>query len=136
LERASPVKLIGSALFLGTALNLFLDGRQALAAVERMRVVDWVSLAYLSMICTLVGYTLWYVVIRDADVNLAALTILVQPVFGVAAAVVFAGETMHWGQLWGSLVVVSGLWLGFGTRDREHPLEPRVPPAVEVEGRG
>ncbi|MFM1942122.1 MAG: hypothetical protein RI897_1104 [Verrucomicrobiota bacterium] len=136
LERASPVKLIGAALLLGTAVNLAVDGPRAMLAVERMTTVDWVSLAYLSAICTLVGYTLWYVVIRDADVNLAALTILVQPVFGVGAAVLFAGESMHWGQLWGSAVVVGGLWLGFGANDRVPSARAEVAPAAGVEGPG
>jgi drug/metabolite transporter (DMT)-like permease len=136
LERASPVKLIGAALLLGTAVNLLLDGPRAFAVVERMTFVDWASLAYLSVICTLVGYTLWYVVIRDADVNLAALTILVQPVFGVAAAVILAGESIHWGQLWGSLVVVAGLWLGFGASERSLPAATSVSPTAKAEGQG
>jgi len=113
LERCSPVKVIATALFLGSAMNLVADGPAALAKVPVMTATDWGCLAFLSLICTLVGYTLWYVVIRETDVNLAALTILVQPVFGVAAAAWFLGEALHWGQLWGALVVLAGLGLGF-----------------------
>jgi drug/metabolite transporter (DMT)-like permease len=113
LERCSPVKLIATALFLGSAVNLVADGPSALAKASVMTAADWGCLTFLSLICTLVGYTFWFVVIREADVNLAAMTILVQPVFGVATAAWFLGEALHWGQLWGTLVVLAGLGLGF-----------------------
>jgi len=113
LARCSPLKLIAVALFLGSAVNLVVDGHSALVKTPVLTLGDWGCLAFLSLVCTLVGYTLWYVVIREADVNLAALTILVQPVFGVAAAALFLGEALHWGQLWGTLVVLAGLGLGF-----------------------
>jgi drug/metabolite transporter (DMT)-like permease len=113
LQRCSPIKVIAAALFLGSAVNLVLDGPAALAKAPVLTASDWGCLGFLSLVCTLVGYTLWYVVIREAEVNLAALTILVQPVFGVAAASWLLGEALHWGQLWGTLVVIAGLGLGF-----------------------
>jgi drug/metabolite transporter (DMT)-like permease len=113
LDRCSPIKVIATALFLGSGLNLLVDGPSALAKAPLMTPADWGCLAFLALVCTLLGYTLWYVVIREVDVNLAALTILVQPVFGIAAAAWFLQETLHWGQLWGALVVLAGLGLGF-----------------------
>ena len=45
-------------------------------------------------------------------VNVAALTIFAQSVFGVAIAALWLGEKLHWGQLLGSLTIVAGLALG------------------------
>jgi drug/metabolite transporter (DMT)-like permease len=69
-------------------------------------------LGYLSLICTLAGYSLWWAVIREAEVNVAALTVLIQPIVGAAVAMLWLGELLSWGQLWGSLVIVAGLVIG------------------------
>jgi drug/metabolite transporter (DMT)-like permease len=65
------------------------------------------------------GYALWFVVIREAEVNLAALTIFVQPVVGVAVASIWLNESLRWGQLWGSLVIVAGLIVGLWRQARQ-----------------
>jgi drug/metabolite transporter (DMT)-like permease len=122
LEQTSPLKLVACSLFFGAAFNLPLDGAGALAAAPRLTAAHWASLAFLVVVCTLIGYTLWYVVIRDCDVNLAAMTILVQPVFGVPLAAWFLGESLHWGQLWGTVVILVGL--GIGLRRATRFLDP------------
>ena len=45
----------------------------------------------------------------DTEVNVASLTVFLQPVVGVVLAVALLGEKLHWGQLWGSLAIVLGL---------------------------
>jgi drug/metabolite transporter (DMT)-like permease len=122
-----PLRLIASSVFAGTAVNLILDGPAALAAIPRLTVGDWANLGYLALVCSLIGYALWLYVIRETDVNLAALTILAQPVFGVLAAAVLLSEPMHWGQAWGTMVILVGLCLGFTTG--RSPLDPRAPDA-------
>jgi len=42
----------------------------------------------------------------------AALTIFIQSVFGVAIAALWLEEKLHWGQLFGSITIVAGLTLG------------------------
>lgn len=127
LQRASPFKVTAVSIFFGAALNLLIDGPRTLANVHVLTLTDWSWLAFLTLICTLVGYILWYVVIRDCDVNLAALTILVQPALGVLAASWFLGEALHWGQLWGTLAILAGLVLGllrFGSPAAPDPGRP------------
>jgi drug/metabolite transporter (DMT)-like permease len=72
----------------------------------------WLLLLALAVICTAVGYSLWFIVIRDCPVNLAALTIFAQSVFGAAIAALWLGEKLHWGHLLGSATIVAGLVLG------------------------
>lgn len=120
LARASPLKIVAIALILGTVLNLVwgsvesaVTGREStFTKVLRLPATAWLTLLFLAVICTVIGYTLWYVVIRESDVSLAALTILVQPVFGVAIASRFLAESVHWGQLWGLAAIVAGLVCG------------------------
>ena len=116
LARCSPLKLLGASLVAGTAANLAVEA--ALGHASRYAMLGalpwtaWALFAYLALICTVVGYALWYVVIRETEVNVTALTVFVQPLAGLFLSIVFLGEKLHAGQLWGSLAIAIGLALG------------------------
>lgn len=123
VARASPMKVLALSLAVGTAANLMIDGSHTLAAASRMPVQTWLVVLGLALICTSFGYSFWFFVIREGDVNVAALTIFAQPVFGVALAKLWLDETLHWGQLWGSLTIVAGLVIGLSRQIRQVPRE-------------
>jgi len=110
--RASVMKMLAISLVIGTLANLLIDGSATITAAQALPAKGWVLLLCLSVICTAVGYTVWFVVIRDCPINVAALTIFAQSVFGVAIAALWLGEKLHWGQLWGSAAIVLGLVVG------------------------
>lgn len=112
VQRASVMKVLAIGSLSGTLINVLIDGRATLAAARTLPPAGWLGLAYLAIVCTVIGYAAWFVIIRQTDVNVAALTIFAQPVFGVALAALWLKEPLRWGQLWGSLVIVVGL--GFG----------------------
>jgi drug/metabolite transporter (DMT)-like permease len=112
IERAGMIKILTLALLFGMAANLLIDGRQTYEAVRAMPPHFWWMILYLATVCTAFGYSIWFVIIKETDVNLVALTIFVQPVAGVAIAAFWLHEPLHLGQLWGSLAIVAGLVLG------------------------
>lgn len=112
LERAGVTKVVAVALLGATVANLLIDGSKTLTAAQTLPIRSWLLLVYLALVCTVVGYSLWYVVIKEAPVSVVALTIFVQPVAGVAMAAAWLGEPLHWGQLWGSLAIAAGLAYG------------------------
>jgi drug/metabolite transporter (DMT)-like permease len=112
VQRASVMKVLAISLLSGTAMNLLIDGPRTLDAARALPLLGWLGIAYLAIVCTVIAYAAWLVVIRQTEVNLAAMTIFAQPVFGVALAALWLGEPLHWGQLWGSLTIAAGL--GFG----------------------
>lgn len=116
-----PMKVLTLALATGTLANLLIDGPTTFAAASRMPVQVWLVILALALICTAFGYGFWFLVIREGEVNVAALTIFAQPVFGVALARLWLGETLHWGQLWGSAVIVAGLLIGLSRQVRTVP---------------
>ena len=107
--RAGLLKVLALALGAGTVVNLCIDGARTLTAARAMPLNAWLLILYLAIICTLAGYALWFVVIRETEVNVTALTVFIQPVVGVMIASAWLGETLHWGQLWGSVAIVVGL---------------------------
>jgi drug/metabolite transporter (DMT)-like permease len=119
LRRAGLLKILATALVAGTVVNLVVDGPTTIRAAATMPPRAWLMLAYLSLICTVAGYALWFAVIRQTEVNVAGLTLFIQPVLGAAAAVVWLKESLHWGQLWGSLVILAGLIVGLNRPAKE-----------------
>ena len=128
LERAGLFKVVAVSLFCGTAVNLLLSGPGTVARMDTLSVTNWWTVAYLVVICTVVGYCVWYMVIRETDVSLAAMTILAQPVIGIGIAAITLGERPHWGQFWGSAAVAVGLVVGL-SRNRHTPA-PAGEPSV------
>ena len=112
IARASVMKTLTLSLVAGTVANLLIYGPQTLHAARTLPLQAWVLLFSLAIICTAIGYSVWFIVIRECPVNVAALTIFAQSVFGVAIAALWLHEKLHWGHLFGSLTIVAGLVLG------------------------
>jgi len=111
-SRAGSAKILAVGLFAAALANLLWDGEKTAAAALRLPLNAWLLLAYMAVVCTVLGYTLWLVVIKEADVNLVSMTIFVQPIAGVPLAALCLGEPLHWGQLWGCLAICAGLVVG------------------------
>ncbi len=110
--RASAMKTLTISLLVGTGANLLLDGARTFEAAHQVSGEGWVLLLALAIICTAIGYSVWLVIIRECPVNVAALTVFAQSVFGVLVAAVWLHEGLRWGQLFGCLVIIAGLVVG------------------------
>ncbi len=116
------MKILALVLIFGTMGNLLIDGPHTLKAALALPLRCWWLISYLSVVCTAFGYAFWFVVIRETDVNVAALTIFAQPLAGVALAAVWLHEPLHWGQFWGSLAIVIGLVIGLSRQLKPAPI--------------
>jgi drug/metabolite transporter (DMT)-like permease len=112
LGRVSPMKMLAVSLLAGTAVNLLIDGSATIAAAQTLPPRAWVLLLALAVVCTAIGYGLWFIIIRDCPVNVAALTVFAQSIFGVIIAALWLHERLHWGQVLGCLTIAAGLALG------------------------
>ena len=112
VARASVLKMLAISMLAGTATNLLIDGPSTLRLAQTLPPRAWLLLLGLSVICTVVGYTVWFVVIRDCPMNVAALTIFAQSVFGLSIAAIWVGEKVRWEQMLGGIAITSGLAIG------------------------
>jgi drug/metabolite transporter (DMT)-like permease len=110
--RAGVMRMLAISLGVGTLVNLLIDGPETFHAARALHAQAWMLLLALALICTAIGYTVWFVIIRDCPVNVAALTVFAQSVFGVALAALWLREQLHWGQFLGSIAIVTGLAWG------------------------
>jgi drug/metabolite transporter (DMT)-like permease len=127
VQRAGALRMLAISLAAGTVANLLIDGPATLATARTLSPRTWVLILAMAVICTAVGYGLWFIIIRDCPVSVAALTIFAQPVFGVALATGWLGEKLHWGHLFGSLVIILGLAVGLSRQIKSMPRAPKDP---------
>ncbi len=124
LVRAHPIKVLACAILAGTLVNLALDAGPVLRALPTLRPTDWLALAYLVVICTVVGYALWFYAVRDTPINLVALTVFVQPPAGVLFDLLLNGTPPRWSQLGGTICIALGLLVSLRRSPECRPSPP------------
>lgn len=131
VERWGIPKVTALALGAGTVANLIawlasLPGTTQ-PALPSLGTTAWVTLALLGILFTAFGYSVWYVVIRETPVSVAALTIYLQPLLGTGMACLFTNEKLHAGHALGAVAILGGLALGLASASQS----PQTPPAPQ-----
>jgi O-acetylserine/cysteine efflux transporter len=101
---------------------LFEDGQ--MEAIENAPPIVWMTVVYLGLVMTALGYAIWYQLLARHDVNQVMPFLLLLPVTAVAGGVLFLGETLTVYTVAGGALAIGGvaiinLWPG-GNRDRAH----------------
>src|SRR5579859_4040523 len=63
--RAGVMRMLAISLCVGTIVNLLIDGPKTIRAALVLSAQAWILLLALALVCTAIGYTIWFVVIRD-----------------------------------------------------------------------
>lgn len=91
--------------------------------------VAWAALLFLGLGCSALGYTYWTYLLRRTPVQVAALSLFLQPVIGSVLAYAFLNERPSRRTVAGALIVCSSLFLWVYTRKgtkRTPGSDPRV----------
>jgi drug/metabolite transporter (DMT)-like permease len=124
LARSDPVKVLASAIAAGSAVNLAVDAGAVGRALPTLQPEHWLALAYLVVICTVVGYILWFYAVREMPVNLVAVTVFMQPPAGVLFDLLLNGNAPRWSQLGGTACIALGLLISLRRRTRAALVRP------------
>lgn len=98
-----------------------------MAAVREAALIVWVSVAYLGLVMTALGYGMWFTLVRRHPVSQVAPFLLLLPLVSVVGGVVFLGETITVSTLIGGVIVLTGV----GSIVFEKPVRP-VPTEMGV----
>ena len=82
-----------------------------LTAVKQAGWTDWALIAYLGLIMTAIGYTLWYRLLQSTDMSRVGPVLLLLPVTTIASGVLFRGEMFDLTMAIGAIVVIAGVAL-------------------------
>lgn len=123
LAREEPLKITAVALGAACVANVGIlavtgDWRGA-AALDGL---DWWLLAvYLAGVCTVFGYTFWFVALRQDAVANVAITIFIQPIAGMAIAWLWVSETPTATQVAGAACVLAAVATTLFTKPKPAP---------------
>ena len=96
---------------------LFEGGDVILHSVKNISLSSALSIAYLALAATLIGYTLWGKLLGSLPTHLVAPLTLMVPVVGLTAAWVLLDEALNQTQLLGAAIVMAGLLINvFGQK--------------------
>jgi O-acetylserine/cysteine efflux transporter len=80
-----------------------------LAALQAAHWAAWGALAYNAFVVMVIGYGIWYWLLRQYEVNVAMPFTLLVPVFGVMSGVFFLGESLTRGLIIGGSLTIVGV---------------------------
>jgi drug/metabolite transporter (DMT)-like permease len=73
--------------------------------------LTWVSVLYLALLSSIVGYAAWYWALGQGGIGRTGLTQFVQPLVGVVLAVALLGETVTWPMAAAAVAILAGVAL-------------------------
>jgi O-acetylserine/cysteine efflux transporter len=119
------------------AVSLLLDGPAVVG--DAFATIGWqtiASVAYTAVLASLVGYTIWNMLLGRYPAAMVAPFALLAPPVGLAAAAVVLGEVPNALELAGSVLLVGGVAVGqLRRRSRDHPIEEaRTEPTPVLRG--
>jgi len=107
-------------------MSLLFESGQREAIVNAPPIV-WISVAYLGLVMTALGYGLWFTLVRRHPVSMVAPFLLLLPLVSVVGGILFLGETLSLTSLIGGMIVLAGV----GSIVFERPPKP-VPTEMGV----
>ena len=96
---AAPQMLFASALIEGNPLPVLASASAS----------DWLAVAYLGVIMTVIGYSAWYFILARYPVPMAMPVLLLLPVSTILGAISFLGERPGTHVMLGGLIVIGGV---------------------------
>jgi len=126
-QRFSPLAVTGIATIAGTLPVLVTIRPALLPIVLSMPPDGWASVLYLSLACTVVGFTVWNVALRHLEASHAGGFVYLSPLWGVVFSRFLLHEPASWALVAGAVVVFGGVILVSRTPTGERAYElPRA----------
>lgn len=100
------VTAIGAAMLMPLSILELMD-----APLSNPSMSGWAGLLFLGIAASALAYIVYGYALRELDASLVGVYTNLDPIVGVAIAVLFLGETLYAGQIVGGLITFLGMWL-------------------------
>jgi len=95
----------------GTVMLLPLISTSFISDVSKLPLVGWEALLYLSILSTVMGYSLFYVLVEKGGVSRVMIQLYLAPVFSVVGGMLLLGESVTRGTLLGGAAMLLAVWI-------------------------
>lgn len=117
---ADQVVVIAWVAIIGTAMLLPFGAVELLRSpMPRPGPEAWLSTLFLGGVASAAAYVLYNRVLRELDASLVGAWFTLDPIVGVASAIVFLGEALRPGQMVGGAIGLVGMWLAASNGPRD-----------------
>jgi drug/metabolite transporter (DMT)-like permease len=96
---------------IGTAMLLPLISRTFLSEVSVLPVSGWGALLYLSILSTVMGYSLFYTLVGKSGVSRVMIQLYLAPVFSVVGGMILLGESITVETVLGGAAMLLAVWI-------------------------
>jgi drug/metabolite transporter (DMT)-like permease len=112
IEKYNPFLVVAYASVLGGLLLIpFSLAENSLGQILTLSTSSWIALIYLSSTCSLLGYYIWFYVLKRVGPAVTSSFLFVEPLVTALLAVTFAGEEITISIIVGGLVIFTGVYL-------------------------
>lgn len=112
LTMLSPLNAVFYSSLSGTLMLLpFSLSRDAFGAMMSFSGTDWTAIIFLGLLATAVGFTLYYLAIKNIGAARSSVFINLVPVFSILLSWLFLGESIKVSVLTGGVILLSGVYL-------------------------
>ncbi len=112
VTKHSPLLVISAAIVGSTIFWLPLAGWELFFSGWRpLSVLNWISLIWMALGVTVLGYLIWFQGLRRVDGSAAAVTLFIQPLVGTALAILLLHEQLTLITLLGGVLIMTSVFL-------------------------
>ena len=112
LEKYDPFLIVAYVTLLGGLFLLpFSLAENSLRQIFKMSLHAWLAILFLSVTCSLIGYYIWFYVLKRVGAAVTSSFLFAEPLVTVLFAVVFVGEEASLFVLAGGLLIFMGVYL-------------------------
>jgi drug/metabolite transporter (DMT)-like permease len=120
LAKTSAVTVTYLTIIIGTLPFLAAAGRPFFNALASFSPLHWIALAHLTVLCTLVGFWIWFAALKSMPATSVASFVYLNPPFAALFGSLFFHETITGFFIFGAAVVLFGLYLVQSNVTRPH----------------
>lgn len=112
MEKYNPFLVVAYANVLGgLCLIPFSLVENSLHQIFTMSLYGWLTILFLSLTCSLLGYYIWFHVLKRVEAAVTSSFLFAEPLVTVLFAVTFVGEELSLSILAGGLLIFIGVYL-------------------------
>ncbi len=112
MEKYNPFLVVAYVTVLGgSCLIPFSLAENSLHQIFTMSLYGWLAILFLSLTCSLLGYYIWFYVLKQVEAAVTSSFLFAEPLVTVLFAVTFVGEELSLSILAGGLLIFMGVYL-------------------------
>lgn len=112
MEKYNPFLVVAYVTVLGgLCLIPFSLAENSLHQIFTMSLYGWLAILFLSLTCSLLGYYIWFYVLKQVEAAVTSSFLFAEPLVTVLFAVTFVGEKLSLSILAGGLLIFIGVYL-------------------------